>query len=216
MSENKDFVIANVLPGKLNALVKNIMKQLGVEDPSEAVRLVNSGECIVSRPVRTGTEKDGIIYFSVKSDGTTGEEWIVRLEGKRYRVGDYAKSVLRSKDFKPTNGVTTWVAVIKGELFTDENRITKKIRKFAGSMKLFEPNAEVSCLIREMFTDKDLEAMGLTWIITMHKPIKDSGGYLRLLRAARDGDGSWLLTYYGNSDGQWGRHGGFAFAVSQV
>ena len=37
-----DFLIASVLPGKLNALVKIIMEELGLEDPNEAVRLINS------------------------------------------------------------------------------------------------------------------------------------------------------------------------------
>lgn len=49
MSEKSEFVIAKVLPGTLNALVKNIMKQTGTNDPNEAVRLVNSGEWIVSK-----------------------------------------------------------------------------------------------------------------------------------------------------------------------
>ncbi|HNW55657.1 MAG TPA: hypothetical protein PKN62_01090, partial [bacterium] len=45
------------------------------------------------------TEKDGVVYFSVTSDGVTGEEWITRLESKGFRAGDYVKNVLRSKGF---------------------------------------------------------------------------------------------------------------------
>ena len=44
MSNDNQFAIAEVTPGKLNALVKNIMTQTGTTDPNEAVRLVNSGE----------------------------------------------------------------------------------------------------------------------------------------------------------------------------
>ncbi|MBT4850020.1 Hpt domain-containing protein [Candidatus Parcubacteria bacterium] len=41
---NDQFAIRNILPGRLNALVKNIMSQTGESDPGEAVRLVNSGK----------------------------------------------------------------------------------------------------------------------------------------------------------------------------
>ena len=210
------FTIQNVETGKLNALVNNIMKQMGTDDPNEAIRLVNSGEWTLTGPVRTWTEKDGVIRFSVTSDGTTGEEWIARLESKGFRVGDYAKSVLRSKDFKPTNRIIYEITVLKGELFSDSDRITKTIRKEAKNRKLSTPNAEVACLIREKFSDKELEAMGLYLIVTMHEPIKDSGGFPRLLSAIRSGSGSWLDTHYDNPDNEWLRGSGFSFVVLQV
>lgn len=210
------FTIQNVETGKLNALVNNIMKQTGIDDPNEAIRIVNAGEVQITVIKTKWTEKDGVIRFSVTSDGTTGEQWIARLESKGFRVGDYAKSVLRSKSFKPTTGITYEIAVLKGELFSDNERITKNIRKDAKNRKLTTPNAEVACLIREKFSDKELEAMGLYWIVTMHEPIKDSGGDPILLDAFRGGDGSWLYAYYGSPDRRWGRSSGFAFVVSQV
>ncbi|NCQ12709.1 hypothetical protein GW804_01280, partial [Candidatus Falkowbacteria bacterium] len=68
----------------------------------------------------------------------------------------------------------------------------------------------------EKLSDKELEAMGLYWIVAMHEPIKDSGGDPRLLSVHRDCDGSWLDAYYGSPDVEWDRGSGFAFAVSQV
>ena len=209
-----EFVIADVSPGKLNALVKNIMRQTGSDDPNEAVRLVNSGEWVVSKLTRSWREQDGVIYFTVTSDGTTGEQWIARLEGKGFRLSKWAKDVLRSPDFKPTNGVTTLVAVLKGMLFEDNDRITKKIHAEAYKRKLGKPEPEVACLIREKFTDEEIEAMGFTWLVTMHESIADSGGGLGLLGADRRGDGRWLGTCGGTPDGLWGRGGGFAFAVA--
>ncbi|MEK7650128.1 MAG: hypothetical protein AAB367_04210 [Patescibacteria group bacterium] len=43
-----DFAISDVLPGRLNALVKNLMAQMGITDPNEAVRRVNAGEWVVN------------------------------------------------------------------------------------------------------------------------------------------------------------------------
>ena len=220
MSELNESVISKVEVGKLNAMVKNTMRQMSITDPNEAIRRINSGEWIVSEPTAPSAdgwrEQDGVIYLSVTSDGTTGPEWITRLESKGFRIGDYAKSILRSLDFKPTSGVTTEIAILKGILFEDNDRITKKIRAEADKRKLSEPNAEVACLIRENFSDDDIEAMGLIWIVTMHEPIKDSDGDPRLLYADRSGDGRWLDAYYVNPVSRWYRDYGFAFAVSQV
>jgi hypothetical protein len=182
----------------------------------DGVQRLLRGETTVSEPARRWREQDGVIYFSVTSDGTTGEQWIERLEKKGFRIGDYAKSVLRSPNFKPTSGIATEVAVLKGELFSDNNRITKKIRADADNRKFTKPNAEVSCLIRENFSDKEIEELGLIWIVTMHKPINDFDGDSCLLSAYRSGDGRGLGADYGRPDDRWGRGGGFAFAVSQV
>ncbi len=201
-----EFASAGLTAGQLNAIVK----KLGGHDM--ALRFLRD-ELSVSEPIRSWREEDGVIYFSVTSDGTTGEAWIKRLEGNGLRIGDYAKQVLRSPDFKPTNGVVIEVAVLKGKLFEDNDRITKKIRAEADKRKLSKPNAELACLIREKFTDREIEAMGLCWIVAMHEPINDSGGDLRLLGADRDSDGRWLYAY---PDDRWGRDSGFAFAVSQV
>ena len=210
------FTIQNVETGKLNALVNNIMKQTGIDDPNEAIRMVNAGEVQISVIKPKWTEENGVIRFSVTSDGTTGEEWIARLESKVFRVGDYAKSVLRSKSFKPTTGITYEIAVLKGEFFSDNERITKNIRKGAKNRKFSTPNAEVACLIREKFSDKELEAMGLYWIVAMHEPIKDSDGGPLLLFANRLDDGSWLDARCGSPGSKWFRGYGFAFVVSQV
>ncbi|MBI4919837.1 hypothetical protein HY838_00880 [Candidatus Azambacteria bacterium] len=161
-------------------------------------------------------EEDGVIYFGVTSDGTTGEAWIKRLEGNGFSVEDYAKQVLRSPDFKPTSGVTTEVAVLKGMLFEDNDRITKKVRTEANKRRLSKPNAELACLIREKFTDKEIEAMGLWYVIAMHEPINDSDGGSNLLHAGRSGVGRWLDAYFDRPGSRWSRDNGFAFAVSQV
>lgn len=206
-----EFASAGLTAGQLNAIVK----RLGGHDMALGFL---RGELSVSKPIRSWREEDGVIYFSVTSDGTTGEDWIKRLEGNGFRVGDYAKQVLRSPDFKPTSGVTTEVAVLKDMLFEDNDRITKKIRAEADKRKLSKPNAELACLTREKFTDKEIEAMGLSYIVAVHEPINDSDGDPGLLGAGCIGGGRWLDAYCERHYYGWGRDFGFgfAFAVSQV
>jgi hypothetical protein len=198
----------NVTLGRVEA----VWNKLGGED---GVGKFLRGELIVSEPTCTWRERDGIIYLTVTSDGTTGPAWIERLEGKGYRLSDYAKSVLRSADFQPTNGAIYEVAILKGMLFEDKNRVTSKIRTEAAELNLDQAHPEIACLIREKFSDEDIEAMGLVWIVTMHEPIKDSVGGPFLLGADRNDGGRRLSAYYGRPDDRWIRAGGSAF-VSQV
>jgi len=165
---------------------------------------------------RRWREEDGVIYFEVTSDGTTGPQWIERLEKKGFRFSKWAKDVLLSSDFKSTSGVTYRIAVLKGTLFTNSDRITRKIRAEAECRKLEELPAEVACLIRKAFSDEELEAMGLWWIVVFHDPINDSDGDPRLLSARRGAVGHWLGACYGRPDVCWSPDYGFAFAVSQV
>ena len=48
-----EFAIAEVFPGRLNALVKNLMSQMAISDPNEAVRRVNAGEWVVIKVVES-------------------------------------------------------------------------------------------------------------------------------------------------------------------
>ncbi len=200
------FASADLTAGQLNAIVKKL-------GGHEAALKFLRGELSVSEPEKSWHEHDGVIYFTVTSDGATGAEWIARLKKKGFRVSDYAKQVLLSKNFKPTTGVTTEVAVLKGMLFEDNQRITKNIRKNAEDRKLETPNAEIACLIREKFTDEDIEAMGLVWIVVMHESINDSDGDPYLLGADRLVGGHWLCAYYVSPGSKWNRVSGFAFSL---
>ncbi|MCX6785112.1 MAG: hypothetical protein NTV81_04265 [Candidatus Komeilibacteria bacterium] len=190
-----------------------IVNKIGGEEAAEKFL---RGELAIAEPTRSWREQDGIIYFTVISDGKTGPEWITYLEGKGFQLSKYAKSLLNSPDFKPTNGVIIEVGVLKGMLFNDSDRTTKNIRSDAEARKFIKPNAELACLIRDKFTDEDIEAMGLTWIITMHEPIVDSDGDLGLLGVDRRGGGRGLFASYDRPGYQWYRSSGFAFVLSQV
>ena len=194
--------------------VEAVWNKLGGE---EGVDRFLRNELTVVEVVRRWREQDGIIYFTLPpTDGTTGRQWIERLAGKKIQIGEYSKYIFLSNDFKPTIGIITEIAVIKGMLFEDSERVTKNIRAMAESLKFTKPNPEVACLIREMFTDAEIEEMGLRWIVAMHEPIKDSDGAPSLLGTDRYDDGPWLRVYDDRPDGQWRRDYGFAFAVAQA
>lgn len=183
----------------------------------EGVKKFLRGELAVSPPLPSWYERDNVIYFNVISEGVEGVDWITRLEGKGFRVGDGAKQVLRSSDFKPTKGVMTEVAVLRGDLYSEDNdRITKNICYMAAQRGLTMPKAEIACLIREKFTDEEVKAMGFRWIVAMHEPVEGFNKFPYLLDVNRDAGGRWLTAYNGKPDHRWGHDYGFAFAVSEM
>lgn len=201
----------------IKGLIADLMEKLGGPNGEEwldGLKKFLRGELVES--VQRWREEDEVIYFSVVSDGTTGDGWIERLKSKGFQISKWARDLLLSPDFKPTSGVKYEVAVLKGKLFTDSNRVTKNIRARADRRNWAKPSPEIVCLIREMFSDQEIEAMGLWVIVAMHAPIKDSNGDPDLLGASRHGNGRWLGACCDYPGLGWIRDNGFAFIVSQV
>lgn len=183
-----------------------------------ALQETSTNETVVSKGVR---QEGGVIYFSVVNNSTTDEDWVTRLESKGFHFDYSSKEVLCSPDFKPSKpGTVIEVAVLPRTLFKkDEELYTEHIRLYALNFRtpdnraLVKPNAVLACLIREKFTDEEIEAMGLWGIVAMHEPI-NADGDLFLLGAYRGG-GRSLSAFYGSPDTSWSRRGyGLAFEVS--
>lgn len=132
-----------------------------------------------------------------------------KVDLSNYNVGSRASGLLPKVTF--TDGVEYEIVIIKGEEFSDDKRTTKNIHAEAKKRGYLIPPAEVTLLLREKLSDKDIEEMGLWGLVTMHEPIKDSGGGPRLLGASRRGDGRWLRADWDGPGGRWGRGSGFAF-----
>lgn len=166
---------------------------------------------------------NGVIYITFPATtGRTGKKWITYFQQKGDDLSDYAKSVLRSKQFQPTTGVVHRIAILPAKLWRDNERLTQHMRQdaetgaFTNGQNLTDPNPEVGCLIRDYLTDEEIKALGFQYIVVMHPPIPDSGGRPRLLAALRYDTGRRLHAYYGHPDRQWHGDGGFAWSDPQV
>ncbi len=151
----------------------------------------------------------------VTSDGISGRDDIMDLEKSSYRVGDWAKDVMKQKAYVVSNGKTYKPVVLCGEDFTDDERVTSNIRKVAKGMRLITPPAELARLLRKSVSDEKIAAMGLWWLIVMHEPITDSDGDPDVLGLNRRGGGRWLDACDGSSGDGWGRGCGFVFLAPQ-
>lgn len=202
---------------KLQATVNKLVLD-GKRDPREVSDILQG--ILESRPQQRWREEDGVIYFSVgPTDGTTGEGWIYRLKSKGIDLSGEAREVLQSPDFKPTSGVTTEVAVLRGRCFSADDSSIEDIRAYSEGLqtsdkrKLIAPSAELACLIREKFTDKEIEAMRLRDIIVMHEPLHDLCRYSYLLGTCLASFGRWFCAHRVLFRIGWHRDNGFAFEV---
>lgn len=167
-------------------------------------------------PTAWTVDAEGDIHFTVVSNGMSPQQWEHHLESRGFRLSDWARNVLRRASEAPTNGVAYHIVVRPCSKISSRDRVTKKIRAHATEKGWKTPHWEVACLIRDTFTDEQLEKMGLRWIVTMHEPIIDYGGVPCLLLSNRNGVGLWLDAGCDRPGGRWDRDNGFAFAVSQV
>lgn len=202
--------------GQIDAALMKIGDDVNMST-EEGLRAYLRGDLVVQRPNQSWYERNGVIYLSVTSDGTTGPEWEKWYDPKGFKLSFEARFLLNSASFKPTRGITTHVGIIKGMWFEKADRITSKIHADAVSRMWSKPNAEIACLIRKKYSNAEIEEMGLTWITAMHEPIAGSGGRQDLLAMGRNDAGDpWLLAHWDKPGLEWRRGDGFAFAVSQV
>ncbi len=155
-------------------------------------------------------EEGGIIFFTVKSDGTSGDEVT-----KRLRTTTSAGLLIRNSKFKPTTGVTIDIVVMKGSLFSKEKRKTPNIFVEAKNREYVSPSLEVVFLIRSMFTDGQISKMGLSRITTMHKPIKCrdvSPSFMTVqVNNFYKSNERWIFSSLANERYIWHEDDGFAF-----
>ncbi len=195
--------------GQINAIVKKLG---GYE---RALRFLGD-ELIIQEKEdgRWHVKNDGVVYFQVITDGTTGEAWIERLNSSGVRIGGDNDSyqILNHSLFIPTNRMVTKVAVLPGLLFKDSERTVEVVRAEAVKRNLSTPDAELACYICEKFSDKAIAAMGLKNICVMHNPIELHDCRRPYILGV---DGRDLRAVFVD-DRVWWQHVGFAFVVSQT
>ena len=164
---------------------------------------------IVPSSRHSGTREN---RFSVTPVGTPAEGWIGRFEESRFTLSKSVESVIRSTRFTVTEGVTTEVVILKATLFSERDRMTRKVYAEGLRRGLTTLSIEAACLIRVTLSDRDLAKMGFWWLAAMHEPIEDYAHDLTLLTLDRDVGGRLLRDGSGDPNARWPRDGGFAFA----
>ena len=160
--------------------------------------------------------QDGVNYISVTSNGMTGEQWLAHFKARGNQIEALAKRAILSPNFKPSKGVKIEIVILKGNLFNDSGWTVGDIRASAAERHLTIMSVETACLIRDMFTDEEINKMGFSYIFFMHETARDSSGNPFWLNMDCEFGGGWLGAYCDLPDRREGDHIGFAFAVLPV
>ena len=62
----------------------------------KGIKAILNGQAEIVFFIKKYREENGIIYFKVTSDGTTGQAWIERLEKQGFRLSKYANFCQKS------------------------------------------------------------------------------------------------------------------------
>jgi len=178
-----------------------------IRDKDRAIGLI-SGELVISEP-SLWFLKNGIIHFTVTSNGLTVQEETICSNGKKILVSRCVQGI----KFRVTEGVKYPIVVIPSSFWLKDNeRLTGNIFAEAKTRRWTMPKIEVGYLIRQMFTDQQIRQMGFGSIITMHESIEDYDGIHGFL-GTNPGDNPGLSMYFGTKPhSRWGIDHGFAFS----
>ena len=154
---------------------------------------------------------DPYVLQKVKSDGTTGSEWITRLQ-KASNLTHYAANFL--SEITVTMGKIYKPVVIYGWEFEDGKRTTENVRQKAKEWGYQTPPAELAPILRENISDTLIADMGLWSLIIMHDPFVDSIDRPRLFELNR-ADKETLSENIIFSSTYHPRRVGFVFLASQ-
>lgn len=159
-------------------------------------------------------EGNGIIRFAVTSNGMTGPEWIEHLKNKGCDVVPPVENILRSKQFEPTKGITTEIAVVTESILSTSHHTLLQIKSAAKEKGMMgNLNLEIACLIRDSITREDILKMGLLYLVVMHRPVVD-GGTSFYLAVCGNHEAEYLATAADSRYYRWGQGYGFAFTLS--
>ena len=168
------------------------------------------------------TLQNGRFYFAVVGTALEAEKWGERLEAGGHTFSKYGADVLSKPDYDEKHrleaGKLYKLGLVLGtEIVEDHNRSTVALqnlgRREVGEQAVTGLKAELALLIREKFSNAELEAMGLGYIAVLHEPIVDSGGYPCVLYSLRR-DGSRVHALYAPPGSQWRDNGAFACLAS--
>jgi hypothetical protein len=162
------FVIKNVYPGNLNALVKNLMTQMGIDDPNEAVRLINSGKWVVKQVDLSGFSTWKTVVVGNLSNAKTARK---RLKDVGVKITDWGSDILERVTFGNTEAPLDLVQVSVEELGLKIGGTAAEIFAAAGRHGLSLCPAEVAP--QSWLQHPDLLPRG-KWLLVAMEAIVDS------------------------------------------
>ena len=148
---------------------------------------------------------------SVEIGGKTTEQLIAEMEAAHINISDYAKSMMKNRDFIPgkTREEATLIRLTVADLGFKTSATTDQIYERAQTLGLELCPPDTGPNYRLKYKDQPLNE----WVRIGMKQIADSGGDPDVFRLGRSGDGLWLDSRWALPDDTWNPDGGFVFRL---
>ncbi len=154
-----------------------------------------------------------VIFATFVTDGTSGPDWIDRLERNGITLSESAKSILNSPDFIPSSGRIVDIGILRVSPHIVSEHETENICAKAEKMKWTRLNAEAACLILEKFSPDEFKRQRLESVVAFHKPIKTAENRPSFLTATIFDACKMLLACPDKKNGYWNFGTGIAFEI---
>jgi hypothetical protein len=193
-----------------------------------AVALLRGTHDLVSRDViarlraRDCYKHDGVWYATVTSNGWLGSQWFSWFVKQEIFIPLDVHDFLLSPNFKPTEGVTTKLAIVSGKYYPGgvSHDTCPDMEREIDRLKLAPVNPEVACLLCMAFSIGEFQDVGFEHWFVMHAPMRSDvdGGPARLMVTdpqASKNYGLSLRTARGNLAG-WNDEAGYVYACDPL
>lgn len=181
-----DFATQELTHGQTNALVKNLMGQMGVSDPVEAIRRINAGEWVVTQVKLPAFPTWKTVTVGNLGNAKTARK---RLKDGGIKICRWGRGILDRMTFEETKTLLDLVRVSVKELGLETGATTAEIYAAAERHGLSLCPAEVAPQLWLYYPD--LLPRG-EWSLVAMKTIVDSFGGRDVFCIAHNGDGRWL------------------------
>lgn len=162
--------------------------------------------------VYTSFPEGKITRQSLEIGGQTASELEGALERAGFKISDYARSMLKHKDFTTENQAeqTDLVRLTVDALFNDGRvHTTDEVFSKAKDFGLELCPAEVGPHLRLNYKDQPLDE----WVYVAMKQITDPDGGPRVFYVERGGGGSWLYDSWADPGYEWDPEDRFVFRL---
>jgi len=151
---------------------------------------------------------------NVEIGGKTAEQLITEIETAHINISDYAKFMMRSRDFVPskTKEVATLIRLTVADLGFKTNATTNQIYKRAEDLGLELCPPDTGPNYRLKYKDQPLNE----WFYIGMKQISGRDGDPRVFGLGRSGDGLWLGNYWAKPDAEWRPRYKFVFRLRKA
>ncbi len=138
---------------------------------------------------------------SVEIGGKTTEQLIAEMEAAHINISDYAKSMMKNRDFIPgkTREEATLIRLTVADLGFKTSATTDQIYERAQTLGLELCPPDTGPNYRLKYKDQPLNE----WVRIGMKQIADSGGSPYVFRLERDVGGLWLRRSWASPDSAW-------------